>query len=316
MTVPIPPVRSLQIFEAVARHGGLAAAARELGISPSAASQQLVRLEAMTGISLFDRRGRSLTLTTWGQEYAAGLTEAFGQIRATHRRVADNARGGRLEVSCLPSLADKWLAPLLIGWTERAPGASVRLQASEREGTLGAAMDFRITYGAAGPMHGRYVELFRDSVVPACAPDLLRHHRLAHPRDILAAPLLHVEWDQSHRPPPDWSDYALRFGAPARSVRPVLTLSLSSAAIDAAINGLGVVLGQMSMIAQDLAAGRLVRPFDISLPLPEPYYLAWHTGALDKPLGRQLHAFLQQEGRKLRPAAESAPGQGARPRRP
>lgn len=301
MSVTIPPVRALQVFEAVARHGGLAAAARELGISSSAASQQLGRLEASLGISLFERSGRSLALTIWGHEYAAGLTEAFGQIRSTHRRVSESARGGRLEVSCLPSLAEKWLAPLLIAWTERAPGASVRLHAAEREGKLGAAMDFRVTYGAAGPAHGRYVELFRDSVTPACAPAMAERHRLAHPRDILDAPLLHVEWDQSHRPPPDWSDYALRLGTPLQPVQPALTFSLSSAAIEAAINGMGFVLGQMSMIARDLAAGRLVCPFDLCLPLPDSYYLAWHTGALDKPLGRNLHAFLQQEGRKLRP---------------
>lgn len=300
MFTSLPPIRALQVFEAVARHGTISAAARELGVSPSAVSQQLRQLEATLGVALFERHGRSLVLTTWGEDYAAGVSEAFGQMRGAHRRIVEGTRNTGLVVSCLPSLAEKWLAPLLIDWCAQAPGAVTRLIAAERESDLGQSMDFRLTYGEAGRAYGRHVELFRDWVSPACAPDLARSLSLSHPRDVLAAPLLHVAWDQSHRPPPDWSDYALRQGARSAPAAPALTFSLSAAAIDAAINGKGVVLGQGSMIAQDLAAGRLVCPFDLRLPLPEPYYLAWHTGAFDKPLGRNLQSFLQREGRRLR----------------
>ncbi|MCC6007430.1 MAG: LysR family transcriptional regulator [Rhodobacteraceae bacterium] len=306
MATPLPPIRALQVFEAVARHGTVSAAAQELAISPSAVSQQLRALEAILQVSLFERRGRGVALTTWGTHYAAGLASAFGQIRGTHRRLADIARGARLVVSCLPSLAGKWLSPLLIDWTADAPGASVRLLAAEREAPLDDMLDFRVTYGEAGRAYTRHLELFRDWVSPACAPGLLSELRPKHPRDLLDGPLLHVEWDQSHRPPPDWTDFALRLGAGAAARAPALTLSLSSAAIEAAVNGRGIVLGQGAMIAQDVAAGRLVCPFDLRLALPEPYYLAWHTGAFDKPLGRELHGFLQSEGRRLRGAAIGA----------
>lgn len=305
MSSILPPIRAIQVFETVARHGTVSAAARELGISPSAVSQQLRLLESVLGLALVERRGRSIALTASGQDYAAGLEEAFGQLRRAHQRMADLRQGSRLVLSCLPSFAVKWLAPPLLTWSNATEGANVQLLASEAEPALDGSVDLRVTYGEAGRSHGRHVELFRDWVMPACAPALAARLRFTHPRDLFAAPLLHVEWDQSHRPPPGWADLALRLGFERPAAVPALTFSLSVAAIDAAIDGQGIVLGQHAMIARDLAEGRLVCPFPLRLSLPEPYYLAWHPGAFDKPLGRQLHTFVQREGRRMRGAWEA-----------
>lgn len=304
MQSTLPPIRAIQVFETVARHGTVSAAARELGISPSAVSQQLRILESALGLSLVERRGRSIALTASGHDYAAGLEEAFGQLRRAHQRMADLRQGTRLVLSCLPSLAVRWLAQPLLEWSKATEGANVQLLASESEPVLDGNVDLRVTYGAAGRGHGRHVELFRDWVTPACAPGLAQRLGFAHPRDMLGAPLLHVEWDQSHRPPPGWADLAVRLGVERPTMAPALTFSLSVGAIDAAVAGQGVVLGQYSMIARDLAEGRLVSPFPLRLGLPEPYYLAWHPGAFDKPLGRRLHAFLLREGRRMRNVGE------------
>ncbi|WP_315918322.1 LysR substrate-binding domain-containing protein [Mesorhizobium sp. SP-1A] len=288
-----PPLRAIQAFEAFGRHGSVTGAATELGVSAGAVSQQIRKVEEALGLLLLERRGRTVTLTSWGRMYHAAVSAGFDRIREAGAQL-DRARSeGALTISCLPSLASKWLAPQLFDWQVHNAGATVRLIGSEPEARFGEdQVDFRISYGTKIHEYDHYAELFTDWVVPACSPSLLERLPLRSPADILDRPLLGIEWARDHRSPPTWVDWAGSIGEKYRRTVGEVAFSLSSAAIDAAVNGRGFVLAQLSMAGDDIASGRLVVPFNLPLRLPDPYFLAWDRSALQKPHGGELRAWI------------------------
>jgi len=289
----LPPLRALQAFEAIGRLGSVTGAAEELGVTAGAISQQIRRLEGLLGIGLVERSGKGVGLTAFGATYHARIRAGFDALRTAEDTLQRARRDAAIVISCLPSIAIKWLGPRLIDWQAGHPQANIRLAGAEAEPRLdGDQVDFRISYGRAARAFEQHVELFTDWVVPVCAPAFAARRAIATPKDLLHLPLLRIEWGEGHSPPPGWKDWAGAVGVPFDQPRGEMAFSLSSAAIDAAINGRGCVLAQLSMIADDLEAGRLVIPFDRRLSLPEPYFLAWNRRALEKPFAEDLKRWL------------------------
>ncbi|MBP6719147.1 MAG: LysR family transcriptional regulator [Rhodoferax sp.] len=295
----LPPLRALQAFEAVARSGSVMAAAQEMGVSPGAVSQQVRKLEELLDLRLFERRGKGMELSTWGQLYHQELGTAFDLLRTAQQSLWRMRTESGLTVSCLSSVASKWLGTLLFEWQAMHSASRLRLVGAESEPDLkGGETDFRISYGAQSRHHLHHVELFTDWVVPVCAPELLAAHPAQTPEQVLALPLIAIDWESVHLPPPGWSDWARSVGMDTRDAGSKLTFSLSSAAIDAALSGRGLVLAPMGMITGDLAEGRLVLPFDHRLQLPQPYFLAWDLAALNKPFGHDFRKWVLAAGRR------------------
>lgn len=306
------PLRAIQAFEAFGRRGSVTAAANELGVSVGAVSQQIRKAEEALQTRLLERRGRSVALTALGRVYYEAVSIAFKQLRDAENVVARARSAATLTISCLPSLASKWIAPQLMDWQTGHAGATVRLIGAEQEPSLGPdQVDFRISYGSKIHDFDNYSELFTDCVVPACAPALLAEHPVGVPSDILKFPLLGIEWARDHQSPPSWAEWAKSIGASYRRASGEVAFSLSSAAIDAAINGKGFVLAQLSMAADDIASGRLVVPFDQRVKLPDAYFLAWDRGALEKPFGPDLRAWIISISKRL---GSVSVGSGTAPR--
>lgn len=286
-------LRAIQAFEAFGRIGSVTGAADELGVSAGAVSQQIRKAEEALGVPLLERRGRTVTLTSLGCMYHAAVSLGFDKIREAGEMLERARSESVLTISCLPSLASKWLAPQLFDWQAHHAGTTVRLIGAEPESRFGQdQLDFRISYGSKIRDYDHYVELFTDWVVPACSPTLLARHPLRNPADILERPLLGIEWARDHRSPPTWAEWAASIGVKYRRTTGEVAFSLSSAAIDAAVNGRGYVLAQLSMATDDIASGRLVVPFNLHMPLPDAYFLAWDRSALQKPLAAELRAWI------------------------
>ncbi len=320
--VQLPPLRALQVFEAVARTGSVMAAALELGVSAGAVSQQIRKIEELLDLRLFERRGKGMELSTWGRAYHKELGSAFDRLRAAQQSLWRLRTESGLVVSCLSSVASKWLGTLLFDWQAAHAASRLRLIGAETEPDLQSGdTDFRISYGHQSRHHAHHVELFTDWVIPACSPDLLKHRSVQTPTDILKLPLIGIAWESAHLPPPDWADWARSVGVGDRVVTSTLTFSLSSAAIDAALAGRGLVLAQIAMITGDLAEGRLVLPFDHRLQLPQPYFLAWDRAALTKPFGHEFQRWVVAAGRRqagissgATPLPQLKPGARRRPK--
>lgn len=223
------------------------------------------------------------------------------QLQRGGRQLSHARRSNHLTVSAFPSVTNRWLGPLLFDWKKFYPNLSIHLEGSETEPRLEEnEADFRISYGARCRSHQHYQHLFTDFVLPVGSPALLgTGGRLTSPVDVLNFPLLWIDWGPEHVAPPTWCDWLAGVGVPNDHVPCDLTYSLSSAALDAATEGRGLVLAQHSMVATALATGTLVRLFDRCLPLPDSYFLAWNGSALDKPYGAAFHAWLTSEAKRF-----------------
>ena len=299
MAALTPTMRAVQAFEAVARCGSVTAAAAELRVSPGAISQQIHNIEAALSASMFERRGRSLALTSWGRLYYERVRIAFDQLRLAQSTLQLARTKPGIVISALPSIAMRWLRPLILEWRASHPNATVRVIGTDQESALqNDHVDFRLAYGAEARKYDHFADLFTDAVVPVCSPSLMGRARITAPADILAGPLIDIEWDIRHATAPSWGDWARSVGEAPPRVAGELTFSLSAAGIDAAVAGGGFALAQLSMIVDDLASGRLVIPLDRRLSMPESYFLAWDRAVLDRPFGIDFRNFLLGAARR------------------
>lgn len=300
------PLKGLQAFEAVGRCGSVSAAALELKVSPGAISQQIRKIESFLGVTLLERNGRTVELTQWGRLYHQEISKGFEQFAAAEQILERARNENALVLSALSSVVNKWIGRRIFDWQALHPNAHVRIVGRDKEPRMGFDdIDFRISYGSDVLQHEHYTVLFRDWVVPACSPALIKG-KAPSATQLLQYPLLHVEWERHFTPYPSWLEFAAKTGAALEETAAGLSFTLSSSAIDAAVNKRGVVLAQMSMIADELEAQTLIIPLDIRIPLRESYFLAWDRAALEKPHGRQFREWLvaisRQQGLVSAPA--------------
>lgn len=300
----LPPLRSLQIFEAIGHSRSMAEAARRLGVSPGAISQQLKVLETALDANLTVKDGRQVRLTAAGLRFHGACTAAFEILREAQAELGRARDDTGLSVSALPSVLKAWLAPLMFAWQDRHhPELNIQFKASHSEPDSDLEdIDFRISYETPGGNQQHCTTLFTDSVVPVCSPALLGPNAVLHaPADLLRYPLLATDWRPKFVSPPSWSDWFAACGVDVQQVlaqRHYRTFSLSHMTIEAALAGQGFALAQCAMVHADVMAGRLLIPFKHALPLPRPYVLKWRPDTFHKPQCRAFHRWLVARGRR------------------
>lgn len=303
MSRRLPPLNALRAFEAAARHLSFTRAAEELHVTPAAISHQVKALEEHLGVKLFRRLNRALLLTDAGQACLPGLKEGFDRLAEVTERVRAQDRAGPLTVSVLPSFAARWLVPRLGRFVAAHPDIEVRLVASDALADFARdEADVAVRYGGGAWPELRADRLFTEDIFPVCSPVLLAGpHPLRTPADLCHHTLLH---DQDLRE--DWRMWLLAAGVSGLDPARGPSFSHTSLLLQAAADGQGVALGRSVLVADDVAAGRLARPFDISLPAGFAYYVVYPERAADRPNIQALRDWLLGEARKHEAAAESA----------
>lgn len=110
----IPPLSALMAFEAAARHASFSRAAEELNLTQGAVSRQIKLLEDRTGVKLFDRVRKRVTLTSAGSFYAAQVRETLARLAsATVEAKAFGAQHSVLRLALPPTFGTRWLLPRL-----------------------------------------------------------------------------------------------------------------------------------------------------------------------------------------------------------
>ncbi|CAI0894744.1 Gcv operon activator [Serratia plymuthica] len=283
----LPKLSAILAFETAARTGSLARAADSLALTAAAVSQQIRQLEQHLGIQLFTRAKSGVTLTEQGADYLAYVQEAFETLRVAQQHV-DRQRGQEtLTIFALPALASKWLNPAIGDWLARQPQLDIRLHATHAAVDFAAsAADFALCFGDQDYPLLEKVRLFQDGVQPVCSPQ-----RQAA-GDWARQPLIHVDWGKESQFLPGWHEWFSAAGLPPPQRRG-LTYNLTSLAIDAAVAGHGILLGQQSLIQRELANGTLVPLAEAVLSLSKPYYVVYPQRTLDKPKAAEFLAWLQ-----------------------
>ena len=275
----LPPLNALRAYEAAARHLSFTKAAQELNVTQAAISHQVKALEERLGVTLFRRMNRALLLTDEGQSYLPAVREAFDMIDAATARLLAHERTGALVVSCMPSFGAAWLVRRLGHFRAAHPDIDVRLDPSVPLVDFGREdVDIAIRYGS-GDWPGLAVDrLMTEDVVPVCSPEVLAgEHPLDTPDDLRHHTLLHDEGQA------DWRNWLLAAGVEGVDPSRGVTYTDSSMVVQAAVAGQGVALARSALAADDLAAGRLVRAFDIRLPVEYAYYVVYPEAYAERP---------------------------------
>lgn len=308
----LPPLNALKSFESAGRHLSLRKAAAELHVTPAAISHQVKALEATLGISLFRRLPRRVELTPAGETFLPLLSDAFERMGDAVAAVRRLQGSGRVAIGAPPAMASKWLGPRLHGFMALHPEIDLRISADESfidggaepgEVNLVGDADIAIRSGS-----GQYPDLvsqrlFSTYALPMCSPRLLDgEHPLRSPEDLRHHTLLHYRFDFEEADPdrPTWATWLKAAGIDDIESHRGLTFNQVAMAIEAAVDGLGVVLGIPVIAANDLDNGRLLIPFALSLPMEADYYLVHTPEAVREPAVALFRDWLVAEAARER----------------
>ena len=278
----LPSLNAVRVFESAARHMNFSRAADELSVTQSAVSRQIKVLEEQLGQPLFQRAGPKLSLTSAGEIYRLKVAEALTVLRRGTAELRRAKASPALTVSVLPTFAAKWLVPRLTEFEHANPQVSLRLEASYQPIDFSTELDIdvaiRLGRGNWPGVHA--TRLTALHLFPVCSPSVGR--KLRHPKDLRQLVLL---TDESHYDEwPRWFDAA---GAEYR-LGESRHFSDDNMLLQAAIAGQGVTLARAIIAQDDLDAGRLVRPFDISILSGFQYYFVCAPDRIAQP---NIHAF-------------------------
>ena len=283
----LPPLNALRAFEATARHMSVTKAAKELNVTPSAVSHQIKAVEDFYELKLFQPSRRKLQLTDAGRLMVPSLSDAFNKIFMVSDQLRSMDRRKQLTVGSAGSFSMKWLIPRIPDFKEENPDIDVRVAAAPllkdatEEALTNEDVDIVVRFGP-GHYAGYHVDyLFPETAFPVCSPSLLGKDRpLDSPDDLANFDLIHDEGYMHytnegvrfHTTFPDWAMWLEAAGATNVEATRGTRFSTSAMAIEAAIEGQGIVLGRSVLVQDDIAAGRLVKPFELSVSNLFAYY--------------------------------------------
>jgi len=260
MAPRLPPLNALRAFEVAARHSSFTGAATELRVSHAAISRHVRSLEARLGVTLLRRAKRGLELTEDGVRYLKAVSAAFESIAEATEALA-KPKEVRVRVTVEPAFAGRWLIRRLGRFQEAHPDIDVVLDASPRLVDLARdEADLAIRYGQGGWPGLRQDQLALSRVFPVGRKELRNRRRAAFAPDELRAFVLLHEDDGSL-----WRRWFAAAGVADANVSRGPRILETGLALDAAAAGQGIALADETLIADDLASGRLVKLCDLAL---------------------------------------------------
>ncbi len=293
-------LNALRAFEAAARHRSFVAAAEELYVTPAAVGQLVRGLESALNVSLFHRASTGparLELTDEARAVLPDVQAGLDRLSLALQKLRAGPASEAIKVTLPPAFADKWLLPRLERFQARHPEIVLHLE------TTGKLVDFKservdvgIRYGA-GKWHGlKATYLLRDDFFPVCSPALVAGSPpLATPDDLRHHTLIHDLSMGAEERFPTWESWLEAAGYGGLQASRGVRINDSAAAIQAAINGAGVALGRTSLVQDDLALGRLVRPFGPSQSCDFSYYMVQPSARTSSIGVDAFLAWLQEE---------------------
>jgi LysR family glycine cleavage system transcriptional activator len=299
----LPPFDALIAFDTALRHRSMTRAAAELGVTQSAVSHRLRRLEAFVGMPLLHRSATGLRATPAGDALAAGLGELLGGLADLKARCRAAVMPAALKVGVGAALADYWLVRRLPDFAARHPGLSVELAIVESEMQLRAPdVDVQVLWRPIATARASSTErlLFREHVFPVCHPRLLpRGRSLTDPTALARLPLLHKgQPGRSSGEEWSWNVWFERLGIATKPAQGLRFGTLATA-LAAALQGAGVVIARSLLVHDALAEGRLVRvlPARWDMPSSKAHFVRWPAAHASDPRVRAFVQWLTKIGR-------------------
>ena len=279
MSTRLPPLKPLRAFEATARTGSVTAAADELNVTHSAISHQIKTLENSLGLKLFNRNAQRLSLTPQGALLMPVVSNAFREIAATAAQMSRPSTSGRLSIACSPALLSYWLLPRIGQFTDQYPDIQLVLGSNvDKDQVLSPSVDLSILYGVAPKLDCWHRMWAQFDLFPVISPMHLNRRSIRSIKDLQHQVLLHTDEGR------EWSTWFDAAGTPNLIPRQQHYMGNARVAIDAALNGHGVMLGDTLTASSLLADGSLVVPIDLAVPANDAFYVACRNEIRSTPI--------------------------------
>ncbi|MDE3858138.1 LysR substrate-binding domain-containing protein [Sinorhizobium meliloti] len=289
----LPPLGALRVFEAAARRLSFKDAAEELNVSATAVSHQIRQLEEMLNVKLFERATRQVHLTAAGKTLFPVLREGLDRFEQAIADVHRQQAGQVARLTSTVAFVAKRLAPLAGSFREMYPDWTLRLDASNRAVDLEADADAAIRFGG-GNYPGLVTEpLFADRFAPVCAPSLAQ----TSAADLRLGTLIHFDWGPARRDDPRapvWRQWLARAGVEDIDASAGISFTDEIHAVQAVVAGQGIGLLSLTLVAEELASGILVQPFELSLE-GDRYDLVYSPRMADRPATRVLRDWVMAQ---------------------
>lgn len=314
----LPSLFALRALEAAARHGSYSAAARELGVTQGAVSQQIRSLETRFGTRAFTRRGNRMVPTPVAARFAEEVREALNRLSLALEVVERGVSHQSLVLSIENRFGSRWLGPKLPRLLAHQAGFNLEIHVEERVANFVTdGVDAAVRFGRGDWAGLETQRLTTDRLWAVCTPEFASRHAIARAIDLLKAPLIH---NSENLWPLLFDRHALPSPPPQGLIANDTLVTL-----DAVARGVGAALVRSSMVEEDLRLGKLVRPIPDSIPLPlnfiragelvrfvraeEPtppelgYFLVWPLESRKRKRIEELRDWLVEAAAESRPAA-------------
>lgn len=308
MNRKLPPFPALRAFEAAARHNSFTAAADELHVTHGAISRQVAAFEAWVGVQVFHRNGKRVRLTEDGRRYLSKVQDAFDSIAAATDQLRDTGVVHVLRVNALPTFAMKWLLPRLSQFQRMAPNVELRLATSNEPVERLDSFDVAVRRGPAHWPNCASGQFLDESEIPVCSPALLQRLPIHTADDLARHVLLH-----SDTRPDAWHHWLQAAGVKAKC-RKKQSFDHFYLALQAAVDGLGVALGPLPLLDEELASGRLVTPLEGPRIDARGYWWVARREVANAPLVEQFCRWLEAQATETKQDNAQEQTRGKEPR--
>jgi DNA-binding transcriptional LysR family regulator len=285
---PLPPLNALRAFESAARHLSFTRAADELHVTQAAISHQVKGLEERLGVKLFRRLPRRLLLTDEGQALLPDLHDAFNRLALAVERISARSAVGTLTVSSMTTILMTWLVPRLPRFQAAHPEIDVRLMTTQRLVDFSREdIDAAIRFGTGKWPGVKSERMFGEVLTPLCGRRFI--DEIKSPADLRDLPLIRSTEED------EWPIWFAAAGVAAAEVTRGPIFDSTKIAVEAAKDGLGIVMGPPTLFADDIAAGRLFQPFALAVQTGKSYWFVVPENSADRPKVRAFRDWIFSE---------------------
>ncbi|RON25345.1 MULTISPECIES: LysR substrate-binding domain-containing protein [Pseudomonas] len=275
---PLPPLNSLVVFEAVARHLSFTAAAKELNVTQGAISRQIRLLENYLGDSLFERSTREVSLNAVGSRYYETVHLMLQGIAKGTEEIRRWQSGRQITVMTSSAMASLWLLPKVADFQRLHPDVDLRIVAFDRVKDYSRLdCDVALYYCRTPPLQMTVTPLFSEEVFPVCSGDYLEKNPHIRTIDQLDS----ATWLWLDDPQTDWigwPEWFERLGYETQAPRHRVNINNYSMLIQSALTGQGIALAWSHLVGTHLETGDLVKPVKDVLQTNAKFCLLEHPG--------------------------------------
>ncbi len=297
-----PTLNSIKTFETAARLLSFARAARQLGVQPPAVSRQVAELEQSLGVKLFVRSKPRLALTRQGEELYRSVSFGLNEISQGCDRVRGRDDDETLRVVTSIGITSCWLLPRLVDFYQRYPDIDLQLTTRDSTTSLDPQdADVAIVFGEHDLPGVESKTVFRETMIPVCAPILLSSGQPFHADDLLSQQLLHYT-EPAHRD--DWRRLLGAAGLEAPPPGRGMIFNSYVVYLQAAMNGAGIAIGWKHLLEDYLESGSLCRAAELELETSQGYFCCLTREGIEKPAARRFMDWICALADRNLPAAD------------